>query len=218
MSKVRTSLELQDYLDKEISWRIREIHDVKSSIKSKESFARNTLIRAGVPLLYAHWEGFVKESSQHYLRFVSSQRLKYSELASCFVVFGAKKHIASITESWSAALNIEAVNFFRSHADERADLNISNAIDTKSNLSPDVFTNIVKSLGLDIKSYETYFHFMEESLLKRRNSIAHGERLDLDEESFKKLSDEVIGLLRRFKTDLENAVALESYKSEIIAA
>lgn len=94
----------------------------------------------------------------------------------------------------------------------KAVLVLSNAIDTESNLSSTVFANIVQSIGIDISRYETRFNLIDESLLKRRNKIAHGEFLDVTAEEWRELADEIIMMLRHFKTDLENAASLESYK------
>lgn len=211
--KIRSLSVFQDELDNGFAWRVKEIAGLKMSVESKAmSLAQATLIRAGVPLLYAHWEGFVKQASEDYLEYVSNQRLKYNELSSCFVVFGAKKHLSHVVESRRAAVNIAAVEFFRSCAEERADLSLSNAINTKSNLKSEVFVDIAMSLGVPLDPYDAYFNLIDESLLKRRNAIAHGEYLDLDADSFRKLADEVIKLLRMYKTDLQNLASQGAFK------
>lgn len=217
--KIRSISVLQDELDKEFAWRVKEIAGLKMSVESKAmSLAQATLIRAGVPLLYAHWEGFVKQASQYYLEYVSNQRLKYSELSSCFVVFGAKKHLSHVVESRRAAVNIAAVEFFRSCAEERADLSLSNAINTQSNLKSEVFLDIAMSLGVTLDPYAAYSNLIDESLLARRNAIAHGEYLDLDADAFRKLADEVIKLLRMYKTDLQNLASLGAFRAKYCVA
>lgn len=213
--KIRTISIFQDELDKGFAWRVKEIAGLKMSVESKAmSLTRSTLIRAGVPLLYAHWEGFVKQASQDYLEYVSNQRLKYNELSSCFVVFGAKKHLSHVVDSRRTAVNIAAVEFFRSCLEQRADLSLSNAINTQSNLKSEVFLDIAMSLGVPLDSYSTYSNFIDESLLARRNAIAHGEYLDLDADAFKGLADEVIKLLRMYKDDLQNQASLGAFRSK----
>lgn len=213
MSKIRTLSQLQDILDKGYAWRLKEIADLKTTVKGNSSLSQATIIRAGVPLLYAHWEGFIKQASQDYLNFVSCQRLSYGDLASCFVVFGAKKYLASITGSRKALVNIEAVDFFRRCAIERAELVLSNAIDTKSNLNSEIFENIARSIGIPVGSYDAYYNLIDESLLARRNKIAHGEYLDLGADDFRGLADEIIKLLRMFKTDIENVASASAFKA-----
>lgn len=213
--KIRTLSILQDELDREFAWRIKEIAAIKMSVESKSmSLTQATLIRAGVPLLYAHWEGFIKQSSLNYLEYVSNKRLKYSELSSCFVAFAAKKHLSHVSESHRAAVNIAAVEFFRGCADSRANISLTNAVNTKSNLKSDVFIDIALSLGVDIAPYDAYFKLIDESLLSRRNAIAHGEYLDLDANSFRQLADEVIKLLRMYKNDLQNMASMEAYRNK----
>lgn len=211
--KIRSISILQDELDQGLAWRVKEIAALKMSVGSSSmSIAQPTLIRAGVPLLYAHWEGFIKKASQNYLEYVSNQRLKFGELASCFVVFGAKKHLAHIADSRRAGVNIAAVDFFRGCSDVRADLSLSSAINTNSNLKSEVFVDIAMSLGVAVDPYDAYFNLIDESLLARRNAIAHGEYLDLDAKSFRALSDEVIHLLRMYKTDLQNLASMEAFR------
>lgn len=186
---------------------------MKITVKGNSSLGQTTVIRAGVPLLYAHWEGFVKQASQDYLNFVSCQRLNYGDLAACFVVFGAKKHLTSITASRKTSINIEAVDFFRRCASERADLVLSNAIDTKSNLNSDIFENIAMSIGVPVRPYDSYYNLIDVSLLARRNKIAHGEYLDLRVEDFRGLSDDVVKLLRMYKTDVENLASVSAFRA-----
>lgn len=212
MSKIRTLNQLQEFLDQGFSWRLKEIADLKVVVRGSSSLSQATIIRAGVPLVYAHWEGFVKQASQDYLRYVTGQRLSYQELASCFVVFGAKKHLAGIVESRKSAINIAAVDFFRNQLNERADLALSNAIDAKSNLNSEVFQNIAVSIGISTAPYDAYYNLIDESLLKRRNGIAHGEYLDLSGDDFRALADEVIKLLRMYKTDIEILASNSAYK------
>lgn len=212
MSKLRTLSMLQDYLDHEFSWRLKEVASLKLSVRTSSPPHQNTVIRAGLTLLYAHWEGFVKKSSEGYLNFVSNQKLKYEELASCFVVFGVKKHLQDIATTRKARVNIAAVNFFLTRLANRANLKMKTAIDTESNLSSEVFENIVLSVGINPTPYQTKYHLIDSSLLKRRNRIAHGEYLDLGSDDYRTLADEVIALMRTFKTDIENAATSAKYR------
>ncbi|RYF60728.1 MAG: hypothetical protein EOO27_04715, partial [Comamonadaceae bacterium] len=79
MGDIHTLSQLQDALDNELGWRKKEISAfrVASSINGREA---SFYIRAGVALLYAHWEGFIKNSSEHYLNFVQHQGHNYREL------------------------------------------------------------------------------------------------------------------------------------------
>lgn len=58
---LRTAEQLSDKLSEELVWRKKELSEVKSLIETKfPPYKHNALIRSGICLLYAHWEGFVK--------------------------------------------------------------------------------------------------------------------------------------------------------------
>lgn len=211
VGKVRTLNELQTALDQEMAWRIKEIGVFKVGAGSN-GFHRKPYIRAGVALLYAHWEGFIKNSSEIYLSYVESRALPYRELKSCFVVFGLKGKINTLVESRKSLPNIEAVDFIFSKLGETAKLQFSSAVSTESNLTSKVFSNIAASINIDTSPYETKFHLIDSSLVDRRNKVAHGEFLDVAGDDFSRLVDDVLGLMRQYKTDIENAASLEGYK------
>lgn len=212
MSKIRTIIQLQEILDKDFAWRIKEIANLKLVVKTSRRMSNDTAVRASIPLLYGHWEGFVKNTATSYLEYVNGQSLTYSQLRSCFVVFGVKKRINELITSKQSEISISAINFLREEMEEKARLQIDSAIRTEFNLSSKVFNNILKSIGLDDSKYESRYNLIDESLLKKRNFIAHGEYLDVDVRGFRNLADEILTLLRWFKTDIENAVVLKEYK------
>lgn len=211
MARIRTLTQLQDALDTEIGWRIREISAFKIAAKSSSS-SQASFIRAGIALVYAHWEGFVKGASEHYLGYVDNQRLLYKDLKTCFAVFGLKGKLVQLADSRKAASNIAALDFVIEAMDKPARMAMSNAVDTESNLTSKVFANIATSLDISTTPYETKFNLIDESLVRRRNKVAHGEYLDLKIDDFLTLSDEMLQLMRSYKTDLENAASLETYK------
>jgi hypothetical protein len=93
---VRTLGGLQDALDSEYSWRLKEIANLKLSVRREQSLPQTTLIRAGVAIVYAHWEGFIKAASISYLEYVNSLGLTYGELKTCFAVLGMKSHLNTL--------------------------------------------------------------------------------------------------------------------------
>jgi hypothetical protein len=95
MTKIRTLVELQEVLDTEMGWRIKEISDFKFATKRSQATSP-TFTRAGVGLVYAHWEGFIKVASEAYLNFVGNQGHIYRDLKTCFAVFGLKRHLGNL--------------------------------------------------------------------------------------------------------------------------
>ncbi|MDN2675621.1 MAE_28990/MAE_18760 family HEPN-like nuclease [Janthinobacterium sp. SUN033] len=210
MSDIKTLTQLQDALDKEMGWRVKEIGAFRFASKSVGQ-EKKFFIRAGVAILYAHWEGFVKNASEHYLNYINNQGHTYRELQSCFSLFGLKGKLQTLVNSRKSGPNLEAFNFIFSELEKKANLNMSSAIDTESNLTSKVFSNIAASLDINTASYATKFNLIDESLVHKRNKVAHGEYLDLGGREFGELVEEVLQLMREYKTDIENAASMKKY-------
>jgi hypothetical protein len=163
MSEVRTINQLQDWLDGDIAWRIKEISSVKSSLRSDSGAGRYTkaMVRAGVALLYAHWEGFIKTASETYIQFISNQRLQYVALKPCFIVYGLKRELSFMEQSKKHAKNTRALEFILQELTSTANLSHRGVINTESNLSSEVFTAIAESIGIEISPYSTKFPLMK---------------------------------------------------------
>ncbi|UUT14536.1 MAE_28990/MAE_18760 family HEPN-like nuclease [Pseudomonas zeae] len=210
--KPRTVNTFIDCLDQERAWRVKEISYSATNVKkSSGSISERALIRASIPLIYAHWEGFIKCSARTYLEFIEFQRHKYSDLLPCFAVLGFKSKLNTLSESKKSKLNIESFEYLINNLDDIAKLQIETAINTESNLKSHVFENIAISIGIETSKYEPSYNFIDESLLKRRNTIAHGDYLDVDSTSFEEIKSRVVMLMDWFKTDLENAAVRRSY-------
>ena len=197
-----------------MGWRIKEVSAFKLVAKKQPESSR-TFTRAGVALVYAHWEGFIKASSEAYLNFVDNQGHVYRDLKTCFAVFGLKGRLSLLGDSRKSKSNIEALDFVLAEINKPAKMNMSSAIDTESNLTSSVFSNIATSLDIPTSSYELKFNLIDESLVNRRNKVAHGEYLDLSPDDFLVLADDVLQMMRSYKTDIENAATLGSYKRAI---
>jgi hypothetical protein len=127
------------------------------------------------------------------------------------VALGAKAQLEQFRETRKARLHIALAEFFLSGLENKALFRNTSALDTRSNLNAEVFENIATSIGIDPAGYEAKYHLLDESLLRRRNEIAHGEYLDIDRDGFDHLLSEVVTLLRQFKTDIQNSAVLGSY-------
>lgn len=210
--KIRSLLELQEALDDEMAWRIKEISTLRSSTKSRGPIGEKTLVRAGVALSYAHWEGFVKNTAEAYLAYLNSKKVPIEELQDCFVGLGLRSQIIRSRHKSDATVAIEVVDFIRNKGSTRASFELKHAIDTKSNLNSEVFASIAKALNLPVGHYETRYNFIDESLVAKRNSVAHGEYLDINADDWKEIAGEVLKLLRQFKDDVQNCASEGNYR------
>lgn len=214
MNKIRTEEELYDYIDLEWSWRRKELTALKANIYGARNSAKSTALRSGIALLYAHWEGLVKNVATAYLNYVSNKRLRYNQLKDNFFALSVKDGLKEFDETLKASRYNKIIIDIRSKKNDKSCIPYENVIKTKSNLNSDIFVEIMETIGLDYSSYESQFKLLDGVLLKMRNEIAHGERvesLSLDEERFNEIYDKVIRMMDQFRTQIQNAVALKEY-------
>lgn len=211
---MKTKDDLLQKIDDDLVWRRRELSDFRAVIQGagQNPSRESALLRAGVALLYAHWEGFVKKCGTYYLEFVANQGMKASELRGNFIAIKLKSRLAEASKSNKPSASAELVDFFRSKLGDRLRIPHKGVIDTKSNLSSSVFREIIWTLGLDISPYETKYRLIDSSLVDRRNRIAHGDALDIGVDDYLALHDEVMALIDTFRNQLQNAAALDGFK------
>lgn len=210
--KIRSASHFINAIGDEFSWRHKELLDLRLLTRTSNLLNQRVLIRAGVPLTYAHWEGFIKTSSELMLNFVSNQGLQNKHLADVYFSHSVKTHITSILQSARAFSVTEAACFVRDAAEKKSDIRHKNYVDTGSNLKSDVFEQIAQSLGVNLEPYRHLFPYIDETIVNNRNKIAHGEFMQLTVTDFHALVDRVVDLLRMYKTDLENIVISGTFR------
>ena len=210
---MRTKTELQDRVDEDLIWRRRELFNMRTAIEDSQinPHRQLALLRAGVALLYAHWEGFVKKAGSHYLEFVVNQGKSAAELTPNFIAIKFKSSLAEAAKSKKISTTHDVIDFFCSHLQDRLRIPHKGVVDTQSNLSSKVLLEILWTLGLEAGPYKTRMKFIDESLVNRRNHIAHGEPLDIGIKEYLKMHDEVIGLIEEFRNQIQNSAATDRY-------
>ena len=197
--KARTPALLQQMLDDDLQWRIKELSNFRNSIPRELGSAQNALIRGGVTLLYAHWEGFIKNATLQYYRFVSCQSHYIGEFSSAFIAFILSGEVNDL-------LSIKSVHRKRALLDkilgemQRPATFPSRSPIVTSNLHYDQFEDACSLLNIPIADFQLSADFIDNQLVKRRNSIAHGNYLDIDYRTFnEELYPRVRNLLSQFK-------------------
>ena len=122
--KIRTVEELNQALSDDLIWRKKELSEVKSLIEvtSVSPQRHDALIRSGICILYAHWEGFVKFAANSYLEYVRTKKLLYRELSSNFLALAMKEKLKEAKETNKPSLFIPVCDFFLFNLDERCSL------------------------------------------------------------------------------------------------
>lgn len=210
--RIRSLTELSEFLDNELAWRKRELTTLRFTIQKARAHEEATLLRAAICLLYAHWEGFIKNAATAYICFVVSQRLRLHDVAPNFLALGLLSDIQQPEQSRVATLHTHLTNYFASQLPERFSIDCEKAINTRSNLNSEVLKEILQYVGVDATSYEIQNVMLDERLLRNRNSVAHGERLEIQSDDYMPLHETMLELIERFRTDVENAAVLSRYR------
>ncbi|MGG7924162.1 MAE_28990/MAE_18760 family HEPN-like nuclease [Klebsiella aerogenes] len=209
--EIRTAEMLSRELTNELSWRTKEIIQLRMEAKAKEGSLKKTIIRSGVAISYSHWEGFVKNATEYFLNFLHYQKIQMESLKLVYVTHALKKEIHGFSETKDVDTCIRFLTALIEKKTNVAVIRHENYVDTESNLSSKVFDNIAKSIGVDTHQYKDFYPYIDESIVSARNNIAHGERLIVEQVSFEQLTEKVLALMNMYKNDIENIVVTKEY-------
>lgn len=213
---IRTTDQLIDKIAEDLIWRRKELTDLKALVQTFQGnpMRSRVLIRGAVALLYAHWEGFVKRSSSHYLEFVASHRLPYKRLAANFVGLTLRSKFSELGASEKISGGNALADFFCTALDRQSNVPYKSGVDTKSNLSSKVLIDILNALGLDVLQFSTRLQFIDTNLVNPRNHIAHGDGFDMSVEEYLTLHDDVLALIDTYRNEIENASVLRRFERQ----
>lgn len=221
--KATTEDRLIDQIEKESANRKKELTYVKLRVSQSSGEAAKYEIRAAILVLYAHWEGFIKNISERYLCFVSCLDKDFSSLAPNFYVIQARRYIKKI-ETQSNKFGIYSDHLKKLDALKHEIVNknfYKDAICTESNLNCDVLAEIFENIGYagNKDSFLLCKGIIDESLLGTRNEIAHGGMYasaepKMSTEQYCELHDKICELIELFKMGVLDMVQNKSYLAQ----
>jgi hypothetical protein len=217
------SLELfqkfMDNLDKEIGWRKQELENLKLHIESifKEDLEnteeKGFLLRGGIALTYAHWEGGIKKFFIYHVKYLN-ELLKEkiinienvdSKLLETMIFYKIEKQIGYNNSEKRQKIISFCKKIFSSDFKIEIDKQL---VDTKSNLKFDIYIDLIEKLGINLGNFKNEIEIEKlfiKKLVERRNYIAHGQKLsELSEELVIESIKKVIKLLDLNKEILIN--------------
>ncbi len=155
-------------------------------------------------------EGYTKNSLLNYWKFVATKRLAYDDLALNFVALAVEREVARAGVK-ATEQRLLRVRRLAEGGSDRA-LMVDREIDTQSNLSSEVLSDLFLKLGLVEGPIAARANFIDHSLVRVRNSVAHGEYLDLSVAVYDETHAGVLDLMRWVRTAVSNAAATSSYR------
>jgi len=207
--KIRSKTELQEKVNADIAQRKLEIINLKGLLHKAKNKNETLLAKCLVVLSYSHWEGFVKNASRFYMMYIKSKGLSQHQYSQPLRSSLFYRHIMRKSDS---AINkiLLTENCLYNNMDFEIDVN--DLCDTESNLNFDTLKKILFNVGIRSTEFDTKEIFINERIVGDRNKFAHGELQPYTKKEACDIADEVIKLVDKYKTEIENAIATDSYQ------
>lgn len=203
-----------------LSNRKKEITDFYMYIQGCQSSGiAEILNKSFILLLYAHWEGFIKEYTIKYFSFIISQKLVLSKLTENFLliylksllktykvdknIFQEKKILDLVSKGSKFKIKID--EYFKEYT-----------VGSENNLKFKNYKNICTILNYDFIDETNIFETNLEKLVHNRNSIAH-TGLKAKENTYSDILDIeimknlIIGEMENFHSFMEKNVVNREY-------
>lgn len=195
----------------DIDWRNEELRKIEIISSNLIDDDLKFFLKAIIPLLYAHWEGFVVSSLKKIFKYLNNLKLNSDNYCDIYLTTAYEQTLKSLEDSTGFDKRKKhLINLYRSFKEE---VKLDEKIDTKSNLNYKVLSEICKKINLKNEIFEIYELELNE-LVNIRNSISHGENAY----SFDKYVDieiyiELIkNLMLDFQSELQDLLKQEKYK------
>nr|WP_314842124.1 MAE_28990/MAE_18760 family HEPN-like nuclease [uncultured Microbacterium sp.] len=211
---VRTVDQLEAQLTKDLKWRTQEMFVFERIVATARQHEQPALLRGGLALLYAHWEGYIKTAGSSYLEYVSRLGLSLGDLRPELAAVALRSRISRLADEKSSRAHSELVRAIRDEGTSNAELPYTRAtIRTRANLKFSEFESIMHSLGCSSDLHRANALLIDERLLGSRNEISHGERQYVELVDWIKMRDVVETILRDVRTQLSNAAATGAFRA-----
>ena len=169
---------VQKQIEADLQWREAELVSLKMLLAASPSGSerQRALLRACTAMLYAHYEGFCKFCWVLFQESVESRNHTREQLREALAISSLSKEFKRVKNEPNTSLWNFALNDFKILLAEKA--LFPEAVDTESNLWPDVSKSINERFCLKYANLTIYESLLKQ-LVGRRNKIAHGEKLEI---------------------------------------
>jgi len=212
MTKFVTAEQSMAAIQADSAWRKKEISALKQRVATSEGEAQTILMRAGVLMLYAHWEGFVRFAAQAYVAHINERISRFNAPLSDhyrqLLMWRCLKRKGDFPHAKSPTGFLDAMQEWETHPDV---LLSDDMINSEANLNSEVLRKILRIIDISFADFESKKNLIDEKLLGRRNPIAHGERRTLTIDEYSEADREVRDLLDIFQRKIEDCVQYSSF-------
>ncbi|MGW5876874.1 MAE_28990/MAE_18760 family HEPN-like nuclease [Nocardiopsis terrae] len=213
-------------LEGDLAWRMNEVRQLRNLQRNTPGRdSSDPLRRALLVMLYAHFEGYSKFSLEQYVGVINRASLNVSEVkseigAACLVErfkryrssepsdptdphSSRARQVIKDADFLDQMLRVQGKDVF---------LDSEQVTSAESNLSPAILRRNLRLLALDESGVHKFTNALN-GLLRLRNGIAHGERMNLPSDpSFLKVEERIFGLCDHLTVLIYQAVRDEVFR------
>lgn len=202
---------LQDKIDKDLANRKKEMIVLFDQVLNDMNNNNQSSCRSYLLIIYAHYEGFIISSTKKYLTYIQKEKLNFNLLNKNLKIF-LKYKIFEHTQG----TDWKKIHSLFSEEEFVFDNSIKCELIIKSNLIFETLETIINQISIrfscdKIKTRKNYIN----EFVKKRNAIAHGEFLEIeDKNDIKDYHDFFIQLLSDYAEALKAAYENKYYLKE----
>lgn len=194
------------------AWRKKEISSLKQRVARAEGESRTIMMRAGVLVLYAHWEGFVRFAAATYITHINERITRFNvpltEHYKQLLMWRCIQRKGDYPHAKTPLGFLDVMQEWKT----KPSTNLSDdMIDAESNLSSTVLRKILRIIDIPFADFESKQKQIDEKLLGRRNPIAHGQRRTVTIDEYFEADREVRALLEIFQRKIEDCIQNSSF-------
>lgn len=207
----------------DIDWRLLELKEYENIVNNLSSYEVENdqydaqikiILKSAIPMIYAHWEGFVTNSIKIIFQHLNELNLNNEYYCCTYLTTAYEKTLKSLDDS--DGFEKQKKHLTNLYIEFGKNVIFDTKIDSKSNLNFKVLTEICRKTNLTINSFEEYKGNLNK-LVNLRNSIAHGENAHVFEkfDAIGGYIDLLGSLMFTLKDEVQCLLTEEKYKKEI---
>lgn len=211
----RSIQEFHDNVSNNFISRRDELHYCKGLLeRNRNSINGAYHARYLLVVLYSHWEGFIKYSSECLLQFIYHLELKNRELNTGLLAICHLQKLNDYINS-KIILKIQALETILTTYEQKAQIPYDYSISTYSKLNTETLEEICLITGIDETDYILKKGIIDEKLVSNRNKIAHGELIRISPDESIEIYELMIPIFEKYKTDILNkAIEFHNLKTK----
>ncbi|WP_158447403.1 MAE_28990/MAE_18760 family HEPN-like nuclease [Syntrophotalea carbinolica] len=206
-------MSILETISNDLDWREKEIANMRLLLSSPGVTAGQKLglLRAAWAMLYAHYEGFCKNTLASFYDVIGRSGVICRDLPQSTRLFALGSRLKILKNMPNGDLLSEIVNFQSCHLSAPPQFP---DVDTQSNLWPSVLIELLEAADLSADKVREH-RVKLNTLVGRRNQIAHGENNIISEVGYyRTYEDAVYDIMYDLAIQVDNRLSLPPYSTQ----